>query len=239
MAEGDPDSSDAIPQTALVRWPQTFTGPTPHTIAYRDPQIDHRGTMKVRGIDGWPVPAGRILPVKSEYVRDAAVTAAIFGFFAMAWFGWAQDAPPRRWRPYLAVGSVLAALTAVGGGVLTWRHWSDGTALGPDSGPTFGIIVGIEVVTAGLGAAVLSWRRRPELMPVWIAFVVGVHFFPLAPLFHYGLLYMTAAVVTAVAVLAVPTARRRSLAPSAVTGLGTGVALLVSAVVSLVAAATG
>jgi hypothetical protein len=42
-----------------------------------------------------------------------------------------------------------------------------------------------------------------------------------------------AALVTLVAVVAVPLARRRRLAVSAVTGLGTGVVLLVAAVLSL------
>jgi hypothetical protein len=26
----------------------------------------------------------------AEFLRDAAATAAVFGFFASAWFGWAQ-----------------------------------------------------------------------------------------------------------------------------------------------------
>lgn len=49
----------------------------------------------------------------AEFLRDAAATAAIFGFFASAWFGWAQrrDRPPRGGavvagqRPPLAVSS--------------------------------------------------------------------------------------------------------------------------------------
>jgi len=31
----------------------------------------------------------------SEFVRDAAMTAAIFGFFSAGWDGWAQDDPPQ------------------------------------------------------------------------------------------------------------------------------------------------
>jgi uncharacterized BrkB/YihY/UPF0761 family membrane protein len=52
---------------------------------------------------------GERRPVTAEFLRDAAATAAIFGFFASAWFGWAQDEPPPGWRKALVAGSILAA----------------------------------------------------------------------------------------------------------------------------------
>jgi hypothetical protein len=33
--------------------------------------------------------AGREGSMTAEFLRDAAATAAVFGFFASAWFGWA------------------------------------------------------------------------------------------------------------------------------------------------------
>ncbi len=84
----------------------------------------------------------------AEFPRDAIATAAVFGFFASAWFGWAQDQPPPAWRRWLVVGSVLSLLTAVTGGVLTWRHWTDPTAFDADTSRTFGIVVGVEVALA-------------------------------------------------------------------------------------------
>jgi hypothetical protein len=74
----------------------------------------------------------------AELLRDAAATAAVFGFFASAWFGWAQDQPPPAWR----------------------------TALDADTSRTFGLVVGIEVALAAIGAAVLARRRRSELIPL-------------------------------------------------------------------------
>jgi hypothetical protein len=109
----------------------------------------------------------------AEFLRDAAATAAVFGFFAASWFGWAQEAP-RSWRPGLVAGSVVSLLTAVAGGLLAWRHWSDGTAFDADTGRAFGVVVGIEVASAGLGAGLLAARRRAALIPVWIALVVAV-----------------------------------------------------------------
>lgn len=169
----------------------------------------------------------------SEFSRDAAMTAAIFGFFAMAWFGWAQEHPPQSWKKWLIVGSVLAPLALVAGGLLAWRLWNTGTAFGGDTGQIFGIIVGVEFGLAGIGAGLLAWRGRKELIPVWIALVVGVHLFPLAPLLHYPLLYLVAALVTIAALAAVPIARGRSVPVSAVNGLGVGTVLLAAAIFSL------
>jgi len=74
----------------------------------------------------------------AEFPRDAIATAAVFGFFASAWFGWAQDQPPPAWRRWLVAGSVLSLLTAVTGGVLTWRHWTDPSAFDAGTSRTFG-----------------------------------------------------------------------------------------------------
>jgi hypothetical protein len=175
--------------------------------------------------------------VGAAFVRDAAATAAVFGFFASAWFGWAQDAPPAGWRGWLGAGSALSLLTAAAGGVLTWRHWSGGTVFDADTSRAFGVVVGVEFALAGIGAAVLAARRRGELIAAWVALVVGVHLFPVAALLGDPLVYVVATLVTLVALAAVPLARTRRLAISAVTGLGAGIVLLTAAVISLADAA--
>lgn len=160
------------------------------------------------------------------------MTAVIFGFFASVWFGWAQEAPPARWRPWLTTASIVSLVTAAGGGLLSWRHWNDGTAYDRDTSITFGIILAIEFGIAGLGAAMLAIAKRRQLTSAWIALVVGVHFFPLAWLISYPLLYLVASLVTVAALAAVPVARRTSAPVSLVTGVATGAILLVSALVS-------
>jgi hypothetical protein len=172
----------------------------------------------------------------AEYVRDAAATAAVFGFFAPSWFGWAQEAPPPAWRKPLIAGTVVSVLVSVAGVLLAWRHWRDGTAFDDGTARAFGIVVGIEFAAAGLGAAVLAVRRHKELIPVWIAFVVGVHLFPVASLVRYPVIHVVATLITVAAVVAVPVARSRSIAPSAVVGAATGAALLAGALFSLAAA---
>ncbi|MET0864210.1 MAG: hypothetical protein ABWZ98_07730, partial [Nakamurella sp.] len=100
--------------------------------------------------------------VTAAFVRDAAMTAAIFGFFASGWFGWAQESPPARWSRRLGVGSVLSIAVAIAGGILGWQHWSDGTVFGPETSRDFGIVVGIEFGLAGLGAIILALRKQKE-----------------------------------------------------------------------------
>jgi hypothetical protein len=176
--------------------------------------------------------------VTPEFLRDAAGTAAVFGFFAMAWFGWAQEDPPAKWLWPLRIGSILSGLTAVAGGLLLWRHWSDGSVIDASVGPKFGIVVGVEFALAGLGAAFLAVRKQAHLTSAWIAFVVGVHFFPVAVLLEIPALHVTAALVAIASVASVFIARARSLTVSAVVGATTGPILLVSGLLALLDALT-
>jgi hypothetical protein len=121
------------------------------------------------------------------------------------------------------------------GGLVTWRHWRDGTAFDEDTSKTFGVVVAIEFVLAGVGAALLSARGKRDVIPVWIALVVGLHLFPVAAIIGYPLIHVIGALVTVAAVAAIPVARSRSLPTSAVNGLGVGTALLAGALVSLIA----
>ena len=98
---------------------------------------------------------------------------------------------------------------------------------------TFGLVVGVEVALAALGAAFLARRRRGDLIPAWVALVVGVHLIPVALLVRSPLTAVTAVLVTLVALVAVPLARSRSVAVSAVTGLDAGTVLLTAALCSM------
>lgn len=169
----------------------------------------------------------------AEFIRDAAATAAILGFFASSWFGWALDDPPPSWRSRLITGAILSVAIAAAGAFYTWRHWSDGSVFVASTSRAFGIVVGIEVALAGIGSWYLSAQSRSELIPAWIALVVGVHFFPLAVLLEYPMLHLLAVLVTVGALLAVPLSRRWSLPISAVTGAVTGSILLAAALFSL------
>ena len=116
---------------------------------------------------------------------------------------------------------------------MTWQHWSDGTAFNPQTGRTFGLIVGIEFAIAGIGAGVLAALGKAQLIAPWVALVVGAHFWPLAGLLRYSLLYGVAALVSIAALVAAPLARVQTVTVSAVAGLATGRILLTAALYAL------
>jgi hypothetical protein len=179
-----------------------------------------------------------ITAMKPEYLRDAAMTAAIFGFFGFVWFGMAQEAPPGKWRPWLGVGSAVSILIAIGGGVLAWQHWDDGSALDAESGPIFGIVVAVEVILAAAGAVIVSMRGRKDLVTPWLAIVVGLHFVPLAWFFSFPVLGVMGVLMAAAGVAGVPLARSKGLAASAVVGVASGLLLVATALLSLAVALT-
>lgn len=172
----------------------------------------------------------------SDHVRDAAATAAIFGFFAAAWFGWAQERPPPSWRPALVIGSVLALLIAATGGALTWLWWARATVFDPGTAAGFGVVVGVEVVLAAGGVVVLARRQRLDLAAAWVGLVVGAHLIPLGPLLQFPLLSVAGAAAAAASVAGVAVARTRDLPVSAVVGTTIGTILAAAALGSLVAA---
>jgi hypothetical protein len=162
-----------------------------------------------------------------QYARDDAMIALILGFFASSWFGWAQEGPPAGWRSLLIAGAVLSLVVAAVGAVAAWRNWSGGSALSePGAWRRYAIIVGVEFGIAAAGAAGIAlWGRREFIAP-WVCLVVGVHFWPMAPVLKRPSLIVLGALLTAIAVAAVLVSQRTGLAPSAITGLGAGVALL-------------
>ena len=89
--------------------------------------------------------------VESRSRRDAAFTALFLGFFAAAWFGWAQaDSDLGVW---LTIGSVLSLAAAAAGAVIGFRSPGDGSAMrSREANRRYGILVGIEFATAFIGA---------------------------------------------------------------------------------------
>ncbi|GHJ43828.1 hypothetical protein Cs7R123_11700 [Catellatospora sp. TT07R-123] len=164
--------------------------------------------------------------------RDAGLSAAVLGFFAASWFGWAQADPPA-WAPaWLGAASGLCWLVAAAGLVLGLR--SRDTA--PRERATwrrFGVVVGIEFAAAGAGAGLLAALGQADYIPVWVCAVVGVHFLPLVPIFGYGGYRVLAAVLTAGALVSLTVAATTDVAPSTVTGVVAGTVLLGFAVSDL------
>jgi len=172
--------------------------------------------------------------------RDVAFTAAVLGIAGFAWFGWAQEAPPASWRLPLGIASGLCFAAAVVGGVLGVRWWDTPTALATSSdGVRFGVIVAIEAVLCAAGAVVLARTGNAAWVSAWICGVVGIHFVPLARVFHDAGFVVLAVLLVGVAVGSWVWGRGSSLAPSALVGVLAGSTFALFTARALVTLAVG
>lgn len=122
--------------------------------------------------------------------------AAVFGIFAFAWYGWAQENPPKRIRIWLGFGSIISLIMTSIGGYLAYMNWEAPSALNREGAyELFGIIVVTEIVLALVGSLILIKRKKPELVATWVAFIVAIHFIPLAAMFKDWTLYVLTALL--------------------------------------------
>jgi hypothetical protein len=165
------------------------------------------------------------------------VTALFLGFFTAAWFGWAQASPPEGLRVWLSIGSAVGWLIAVAGAIVGFRAPRRTSALyDRAAGRRYGILVGVEFAVAGIGAAILGIMGLAEYISAWVCAVVGVHFFPLAPLLRDRSLHILGAALCAIAVAGTIAGVVSGVAVSTVVGFGAGIALLAFAAASLIRA---
>ena len=155
------------------------------------------------------------------------ITAVIFGCFGLMWFGWGKEAPPGWLSPWLSVGMVVAVAVGIAGVAVCFRHR---TAQAPARDRVerrrYGVVVGIEFAAIGILAAVLGATGHAAFIPVVVAAVVGLHFYPLATVLHDPQLRPLSLVTCVIAVLGLVTGLTSGVAPSAVIGPGVGVALV-------------
>lgn len=167
-----------------------------------------------------------------------ARAAVVEGLFAVLWFSWGPLDPPRWVAAATSVGAVLALAVAVAGVVAGRRVRDRATTMRQESvqrrytrvvAVEFALLIGVGVVLGlTLGA---GWAA------VWVCAVVGLHFFPLARVLPGLALPLLGAAITAVAAAALVVGLATDVAPTAVTGPGTGLVLLLGAVGSLTAGA--
>lgn len=68
------------------------------------------------------------------------------------------------------------------------------TAAGRRTGRRFGMIFGLEGLAIAGAVAILNAVHRPQAIVLAVAIIVGLHFFPLARIFHVPMYYVTGAV---------------------------------------------
>ena len=167
-------------------------------------------------------------PTAPVWDRGEVIGAAVLAFAGIAWFGWAQADPPPSWVPYLGAGSVVSALLLVALVVLlVRRRTTPGSAMAdPRVRHRYWVTVAVEVVLIGGGNWLLAAVGHPDYDAAWTLFVVGVHFVPLARIFHAGALASVGVVVAVVAVAAAYLGLGSYLAPSAAAGAGAGLVFI-------------
>ena len=167
----------------------------------------------------------------TDHLRDGLFELGWFGLMTFVWLGWAQEAPPRRARVWLGIGSGVGMLVATAGFVLFVANRDAPTAL-EGRYAWFGVLVGTEVVAAGVACLVLWRLGRVRWFAVAVAAVVAAHFVPLALLLEdAGLAVLGVVQLVAIAVAAV-LAHRRGWAPSLPVGVAMGGTLLAAALIA-------
>ncbi len=169
--------------------------------------------------------------------RARGIAAAIEGYFAAAWFGWAMaSAVPGLLMLLLQIGIGLGILVAIAGIVLAVRSPAESSPMRDRAvRRRYGIVVGLEFALLGAGAAVLAISGLTPWIPVWICVGVGVHFIPLSRVLGDRSLVVLGALITAVALAALITGLASAVAPGTITGAGAGLCLLLSAAITLIA----
>jgi hypothetical protein len=135
------------------------------------------------------------------------------------------------------IGGVIVALALFAGNNRLRRATASSGEPAPGSarpalGRTYWIVVAIEVAALLGGLAVINAAIGVHSVNVpWIAFVVGVHFFGLAPLWNARVFYAVLGVVVAmlgVAGFALHAAGASEVTVQVVSGIGSGVALFLA-----------
>lgn len=98
------------------------------------------------------------------------------------------------------------------------------------AGHRFGKVVGITYAVIGVGVVALAAMGLATYIPPWVALVIGVHFLALEPVLQDRTLVPLAVVVMFISAAGFIVGLFSEVLPSAITGAGTGVALLAAAI---------
>ncbi|WP_430791913.1 hypothetical protein [Actinoplanes sp. G11-F43] len=167
--------------------------------------------------------------------RRSGLTALYLGIFATIWLSVPETHPPL--GALLVVASIAALLTAGAGGALVFSSRADGPwQRDAVADRRYLVIFAAELAAAGFGAMLLAVTQHGEYIPVLVGFVVGVHFWPLAPVLRDPALRVLAVLVSVAALAGLITGLVSSVTPGQVVGAGIGVLLLGYALGALIRA---
>ncbi|MEK3889500.1 DUF7010 family protein [Bacillus sp. FSL K6-3431] len=147
-------------------------------------------------------------------ISGSEVRGTAFGVLFMAFFGtlWAYTGIMglQGWGvSTLLVGAVTLGITLFICGVSLIRASRElsnqvskpGVRRVKHMGIWFNIIFGTELFAIGIAIAVCNATSHSDLIPLVIAIIVGIHFFPLASLFKVRIYYITGALLCLLAII--------------------------------------
>lgn len=162
---------------------------------------------------------------RGEARRQSGLTALYSGIFATIWLSVPDAEPPL--GPFLLIGGIAALVTAAAGGALVIRARADGPAPRDTAADrTYLVIFAAELAAGGFGAVLMAVTDRAEFIPVLVGVVVGVHFWPLAPVLNDPALKVLAGLVVVAALAGLAAGLISDVQPAQVAGSGIGVLLL-------------
>ncbi|MDI6103081.1 hypothetical protein QLQ12_31150 [Actinoplanes sp. NEAU-A12] len=157
--------------------------------------------------------------------RQAGLTALYLGIFATLWFSVPENKPPL--GTFLLVGSIMALATVGAGIALLVSSRGDGPMPRDAAADRkYLVIFAAELAAAGFGAVLLAETGRSEYIPVFVGTVVGVHFWPLAPVLKDPALRVLAVAVCVAALIGLIAGLVSSVPAGTVAGAGIAVLLL-------------
>jgi hypothetical protein len=172
-----------------------------------------------------------------EALRGRATGVLFLSGFGALWLllGFA----PREGLSPLTVAAVLVGLGALVAGAVALRRRAavlPPSTLGPEEqrriGRTFGLVNAVQWAAIIAIAVVLGRLHLDAYIPAAVTVVVGLHFFPLARLFHFSQHYITGTALVVWGVDCLVLVPRETL--QSTTGFGTGAILWAASAVTLV-----
>ena len=140
-----------------------------------------------------------VQPIPRALIQGYVSGALFLTFFGALWALLTLSALTAEQRVVLAVAVVIVAGVS---GFIAFRllhaakHLpqpaaTDGSAQGTTLGKWYALIVGSEFVAIALASVLLGQAHDDQLIPLVVALIVGIHFLPLAALFHVPVYYLT------------------------------------------------
>lgn len=150
-----------------------------------------------------------------QTIPRSAVRGTAHGVMFMSFFGtlWAYTGTMglQGWGvSLLLIAAAAVGITLfVGGGILlhgsrklTVQGSEAGAKRGKRMSMWFNIIFAAEGLAIGIAIAVCNATQHVDLIPIVVAIIVGIHFFPLASLFQVRIYHFTGALLCLLAVVA-------------------------------------